>query len=290
MARSGSLRAVAGGLHAKCVPNHQMSLPSLQVDVLVSEWMVSPACQALSQPGLPVQLFFPGCRAMLCCLSLCWTPSSLQGTGLLLHEPAGPERFYSFLVLSSLRLQQTELAPARWLKPGGAILPDTATIFVAAASRAALDISFWDDVYGFSYKPVQDEMLEHAFTHAGKRCAAWVISSLSADAPQLSWRHRPDLCLMCMQACTTCQAAAFCQSPWWCTTWTWPPCAPMTPTSRRLSRWCPVRCSFPPLCRILDGLLLICGCCRQQVNSRSAAHLSSGLTPASRSDSASSIP
>ena len=64
---------------------------------------------------------------------------------------------------------QTELAPARWLKPGGAILPDTATIFLAAASRAALDISFWDDVYGFSYNPVQDEMLEHAFTHAGKR-------------------------------------------------------------------------------------------------------------------------
>ena len=69
----------------------------------------------------------------------------------------------------SSQLKQTELAPARWLKPGGAILPDTATIFVAAASRAALDISFWDDVYGFSYKAVQDDMLEHACTHAGKR-------------------------------------------------------------------------------------------------------------------------
>lgn len=37
-------RPCAGGLHVKCVPNHQTSLPLLQVDVLVSEWMVSPAC------------------------------------------------------------------------------------------------------------------------------------------------------------------------------------------------------------------------------------------------------
>ena len=81
----------------------------------------------------------------------------------------GLEHSYSSLLSSSSRLQHTELAPGRWLKPGGAILPDSATIFVAAASRAALDISFWDDVYGFSYKPVQADMLEHAYTHAGKR-------------------------------------------------------------------------------------------------------------------------
>ena len=74
----------------KCVPNHQISLPLLQVDVLVSEWMVSPARQALSPPGLPTHFCFPGCRGMLYCLNPCWTLSSLRETGVLLHEPAGP--------------------------------------------------------------------------------------------------------------------------------------------------------------------------------------------------------
>ncbi len=39
-----------------------------------------------------------------------------------------------------------------------------------------------------------------------------------------------------------------------------------------------------------DTLLLICSCCRQQMRSRNAVHLSSGSTPASQSDSASNIP
>eukprot|EP00891_Asterochloris_glomerata_P000043 jgi/Astpho2/43/gw1.00001.41.1_t len=74
-----------------------------------------------------------------------------------------------YALLFESMLDSVLFARDRWLKPGGAILPDTATISVAAASRAALDISFWDSVYGFSYKCVQAEMLEHAFTHAGKR-------------------------------------------------------------------------------------------------------------------------
>ena len=39
----------------------------------------------------------------------------------------------------------------RWLKPGGAILPDIASIHIAAAGQGATGLSFWHDVYGFDY-------------------------------------------------------------------------------------------------------------------------------------------
>lgn len=37
----------------------------------------------------------------------------------------------------------------RWLRPGGALLPDVARVYVAAASEAAAGLDFWRDVYGF---------------------------------------------------------------------------------------------------------------------------------------------
>lgn len=46
----------------------------------------------------------------------------------------------------------------KFLKPGGAVLPDTATILVAGASAAALGLDFWDDVYGFSMLPVRRDL------------------------------------------------------------------------------------------------------------------------------------
>ena len=42
----------------------------------------------------------------------------------------------------------------RWLKPGGAVLPDIATLWVAAAGSGAAGLDFWDDVYGFTMAPV----------------------------------------------------------------------------------------------------------------------------------------
>lgn len=43
----------------------------------------------------------------------------------------------------------------RWLRPGGAVLPDRMALYVAAAGAGALDLAFWDDVQGFSYAPVR---------------------------------------------------------------------------------------------------------------------------------------
>ncbi len=44
----------------------------------------------------------------------------------------------------------------RWLRPGGAVLPDKASMWVAAAGRGAAGLDFWDDVYGFSMAPIGD--------------------------------------------------------------------------------------------------------------------------------------
>ena len=41
------------------------------------------------------------------------------------------------------------------LKPGGAVLPDVATIHVAGFGRNATSLPFWDDVYGFRMPEVQ---------------------------------------------------------------------------------------------------------------------------------------
>lgn len=39
----------------------------------------------------------------------------------------------------------------RWLRPGGAVLPDIANIYVAAAGAGASGLGFWSDVYGFRW-------------------------------------------------------------------------------------------------------------------------------------------
>lgn len=44
------------------------------------------------------------------------------------------------------------LACCRFLRPGGAVLPDIASMYVAGAGPGALDLDFWNDVYGFSYR------------------------------------------------------------------------------------------------------------------------------------------
>ena len=53
---------------------------------------------------------------------------------------------------------RAEVAAHRWLKPGGALLPDVASMFIAAAGPGALDIAFWDSVYGFSMTPIGDSV------------------------------------------------------------------------------------------------------------------------------------
>ncbi|GFY92374.1 protein arginine methyltransferase 3 [Actinidia rufa] len=50
----------------------------------------------------------------------------------------------------------------RWLKPGGAILPDTATMFVAGFGRGGTSIPFWENVYGFNMSCIGKELVEDA--------------------------------------------------------------------------------------------------------------------------------
>jgi len=46
----------------------------------------------------------------------------------------------------------------RFLKPGGAVLPDVARIFVAGAGEGATGLGFWKDVYGLSMGPVAESL------------------------------------------------------------------------------------------------------------------------------------
>lgn len=48
-----------------------------------------------------------------------------------------------YALLFESMLDSVITARDRWLKPGGAVLPDIATIYVAGASREALGTAFW---------------------------------------------------------------------------------------------------------------------------------------------------
>ena len=50
----------------------------------------------------------------------------------------------------------------RWLKPGGAILPDRASLHLAAAGLEATGLDFWGRVYGFDFSLVQQQLREDA--------------------------------------------------------------------------------------------------------------------------------
>ncbi|KAL3700084.1 hypothetical protein R1sor_018106 [Riccia sorocarpa] len=53
----------------------------------------------------------------------------------------------------------------KWLKPGGAMLPDTATMYVAGFGKGGTSLSFWEDVYGFDMSTVGEEVLHDATKH-----------------------------------------------------------------------------------------------------------------------------
>ncbi|KAK7271496.1 hypothetical protein RJT34_27447 [Clitoria ternatea] len=47
----------------------------------------------------------------------------------------------------------------QWLKPGGAILPDTATIHVAGFGKGATSLPFWENVYDFDMSCIGKELV-----------------------------------------------------------------------------------------------------------------------------------
>ncbi|KAK2989873.1 hypothetical protein RJ640_015205 [Escallonia rubra] len=67
-----------------------------------------------------------------------------------------------YCLLYESMLSSVLFARDKWLKPGGAILPDTATMFVAGFGKGATSIPFWENVYGFSMSCVGNELVAEA--------------------------------------------------------------------------------------------------------------------------------
>ncbi|XP_043692273.1 probable protein arginine N-methyltransferase 3 [Telopea speciosissima] len=81
---------------------------------------------------------------------------SPHSVDVLLSEWMGYSLLYESMLSSVL------YARDRWLKPGGAILPDTATILVAGFGRGGTSIPFWENVYGFDMSCIGGEVFQDA--------------------------------------------------------------------------------------------------------------------------------
>ncbi|XP_027165818.1 probable protein arginine N-methyltransferase 3 [Coffea eugenioides] len=79
-----------------------------------------------------------------------------ESVDVLLSEWMGYCLLYESMLSSVL------YARDKWLKPGGAILPDTATIFVAGFGRGGTSLPFWENVYGFNMSCIGKEVVEDA--------------------------------------------------------------------------------------------------------------------------------
>ncbi|XP_071716065.1 probable protein arginine N-methyltransferase 3 [Rutidosis leptorrhynchoides] len=79
-----------------------------------------------------------------------------QSVDVLVSEWMGYCLLYESMLSSVL------VARDYWLKPGGAMLPDTATMFVAGFGKGATSIPFWENVYGFDMSSIGKELVEDA--------------------------------------------------------------------------------------------------------------------------------
>ncbi|KVH93500.1 probable protein arginine N-methyltransferase 3 [Cynara cardunculus var. scolymus] len=79
-----------------------------------------------------------------------------QSVDVLVSEWMGYCLLYESMLSSVL------VARDHWLKPGGAVLPDTATMFVAGFGKGATSIPFWENVYGFNMSCIGNELVEDA--------------------------------------------------------------------------------------------------------------------------------
>ncbi|KAG0497008.1 hypothetical protein HPP92_001699 [Vanilla planifolia] len=76
-----------------------------------------------------------------------------QSVDVLVSEWMGYCLLYESMLSSVLHARDY------WLKPGGAILPDTATIFVAGFGRGGTSLPFWENVYGFNMSCIGKEVM-----------------------------------------------------------------------------------------------------------------------------------
>ncbi|MCO5551320.1 hypothetical protein L7F22_004821 [Adiantum nelumboides] len=67
-----------------------------------------------------------------------------------------------YCLLFESMLNSVLLARDRWLKPGGAILPDKAEMYVAGFGVGGTSLPFWENVYGFDMTSIGKEVLEEA--------------------------------------------------------------------------------------------------------------------------------
>ncbi|XP_073038806.1 probable protein arginine N-methyltransferase 3 [Primulina eburnea] len=67
-----------------------------------------------------------------------------------------------YCLLYESMLSSVLFARDQWLKPGGALLPDTATMFVAGFGRGGTSLPFWENVYGFNMSCIGQEIVEDA--------------------------------------------------------------------------------------------------------------------------------
>ncbi|KNA14359.1 hypothetical protein SOVF_107540 [Spinacia oleracea] len=70
-----------------------------------------------------------------------------------------------YCLLYESMLSSVLFARDRWLKPGGAILPDTATMFAAGFGRGCTSLPFWENVYGIDMSSVGKELAKDAAEH-----------------------------------------------------------------------------------------------------------------------------
>lgn len=87
-------------------------------------------------------------------------PDGLQQVDVLVSEWMG------YALLFESMLDSVLVARDRFLKPGGAILPDLATIHVAGGGPDAGGLGFWTDVYGFDMSLLADALTEASFKDA----------------------------------------------------------------------------------------------------------------------------
>ncbi|KAG7670172.1 hypothetical protein Ndes2526A_g06504 [Nannochloris sp. 'desiccata'] len=71
-----------------------------------------------------------------------------------------------YALLFESMLDSVLIARDKYLKPGGAILPDIANIHIAAADAGAGGLDFWQDVYGFNMSTVGDSLRQAALREA----------------------------------------------------------------------------------------------------------------------------
>ncbi|KAL5994786.1 Protein arginine N-methyltransferase 3 [Asimina triloba] len=105
-----------------------------------------------------------------------------------------------YCLLYESMLSSVLFARDHWLKPDGAILPDSATMFVAGFGKGGTSIPFWENVYGFDMSCIGKEVSEDA----ARTPIIDVIDShdivtdsiVLQDVKQVLWYDTCQLCIM----------------------------------------------------------------------------------------------